>query len=87
MNTIINEILDSDNELFNRAKNSADQVSISVPRLDQKIAEVKIGRRFEILRGGTDTDDLECTGYVSERGYSDEMFNISGFTEEIVLQR
>ncbi|MCA1806956.1 MAG: hypothetical protein LC687_03765, partial [Actinobacteria bacterium] len=41
----------------------------------------------EILRGGTDTDDLECTGYVSERGYSDEMFNISGFTEEIVLQR
>lgn len=75
------------NPSYNRAKNSASQISVTVPRSDPKISEVQIGRRFEILRGDINDDILEVSGYVTERGFTDTDFEISGYTEEIILTR
>jgi hypothetical protein len=72
---------------YSRSFNSADQVNIRIPRLDPKVAEVKVGRRFEIWRTIRATERIEVSGYISECGYNDSYFVIGGFTEEIVLTR
>lgn len=85
--TLIAKLENATSPQYNRSKNNADQVSFAVPRTDSKISEVVIGRRFEIVRYGGATDVLETSGYISEHGYSGEMYEISGFTEEIALSR
>lgn len=74
---------------YNRAKNSADQVQFQVPRRDPKSSELLIGRRFEIIRGAVSNfpERLEVSGVIQERGFTGEVFNVTGFTEEIVLER
>lgn len=76
------------NPTYSRSRNSADQVSLSLPRTDDKIDEIIIGRRFEILRNavGGIPERLECSGVVASRGYSGENFTIEGFTEEVFLE-
>lgn len=76
------------NPRYSRSRNTADQVSISLPRTDPKIDEIIIGRRFEILRNAIAgvSERLECSAVISDRGYSGENFTIEGFTEEIYLE-
>lgn len=76
------------NPTYSRSRNSADQVSISLPRTDEKIDEIIIGRRFEILRNAIAgiPERLECSAVVSDRGYSGQGFTVEGFTEEIYLE-
>jgi len=54
-----------------------------------KIQELKIGRRFEVIRGEVSStpEILEVSGFISERGFDGEVFKVSGFTEESVLER
>lgn len=72
---------------YNRARNSADQISVKVPRKDSRIGEVKIGRRFEVIRVAGGTEEIEESGFISEHGYSGDWYEINGFTEEIFLSR
>lgn len=79
---------------YGRSKNAADQVSFSFPRSDLLVEPgvdpivIRTGRRFEILRvSGTDTTVVEASGFISEHGYSGDMYEVSGFTEEILLSR
>lgn len=72
---------------YSRAKNSADQVRVSVPRLDPKADLVEIGMRFEIIRRTSAGEVVEESGFVSEHGYDGDWYVINGFTEEIVLGR
>jgi hypothetical protein len=70
---------------YTRAKNAADRISFSVPKGDPKISEIKVGRRFEILRTIVSSDTLEMSGYVTECGWSGELFEVGGFTEDIIF--
>lgn len=72
---------------YNRSKNSADEISVEIPRKSDKINEVKIGRRFEILRYLGSSSAVEESGYISEIGYSGDWYTMNGFTEEILLSR
>lgn len=72
---------------YSRAKNTADQVKITVPRSDPKVDEVEIGMRFEILRQTSAGLEVEESGYVSEHGYDGDEYVINGLTEEILLSR
>lgn len=75
------------NPSYSRAKNSADQVSISVPRGDPKASLIKAGQRFEIMRESSSGLSLETSGYISEHGYEGDEYIIEGYTEEILLSR
>lgn len=75
------------NPSYSRARNAADQVSIQVPRKSNKVSEVKVGRRFEIILNTEAGERVETSGYISEHGYSGEWYEINGFTEEIYLSR
>lgn len=73
---------------YNRSKNAADQVTFSVPRNDSKVSMVETGMRFEIMRNlGSGSTSLETGGYISNHGYQGAMYEIEGFTEEILLSR
>jgi hypothetical protein len=73
---------------YSRSKNTADQVTFSVPKGDPKIPLVSLGQRFEIVRNlGGGASSLEVSGFVSSLGWDTENFLVDGFTEEIVLER
>lgn len=72
---------------YSRAKNSADQVQIAVPRADEKVDLIEIGMRFEILRRTSAGTVVEESGFVSEHGYDGDSYIVNGFTEEIALSR
>jgi len=49
---------------------------------------IRTGRRFEIIRStGSDSVVVEASGFISEHGYSGDMYEVDGFTEEILLSR
>lgn len=72
---------------YSRAKNAADQISFEVPRNDVNIPEIRTGRRFEIIKTLNGSTSVEESGYISNHGYSDEVYEVEGFTEEILLTR
>jgi hypothetical protein len=73
---------------YSRSRNSADQLSFSVPKGDPKIPLVELGQRFEILRNlGGGQNSLESSGFVSSFGWDADSFIVDGFTEEIILER
>jgi hypothetical protein len=82
--TVISEL---SNPTYSRSKNTADQLSMGIPRNSVKIDEVKTGRRFEILRTINGVTELEASGFISNHGYSGNFYDIEGYTEEIVLTR
>jgi len=86
-NTLVAKLEDATTPEYSRSKNSGDQVSFSFPRGGQNESEIVIGRRFEIVRYGINGNVLEASGYISEHGYSGELFEVGGFTEEIALSR
>lgn len=74
------------NPSYNRSKNSADQVNIDLPRKSDRVSEIDIGRRFEIIRGSLDgTETIEETGFISAYGYTGDIYQVEGFTEEVFL--
>lgn len=73
---------------YSRSKNTADQVSFSVPKGDPKIPFVALGQRFELIRNiGLGSSSLEVSGFISSFGWDTDSFVIEGFTEEIILER
>lgn len=86
-NEVVAALNDVAKPSYNRSKNSADEVSIEIPRKSDKIGEVKIGRRFEILRYIGGDSVVEESGYISEIGYSGDWYTMNGFTEETLLSR
>lgn len=72
---------------YSRAKNSADQVSVSLPRSDVKASLLDVGQRFEIVRESSAGQVVEESGYIAEHGYTDDEYVIEGYTEEIILSR
>jgi hypothetical protein len=73
---------------YSRSKNTADQVSFSVPKGDPKIPLVTLGQRFEVLRNlGGGNSSLEVSGFISALGWDADNFVVEAFTEEIILER
>jgi len=72
---------------YSRAKNSADQISFSLPRNSAGVEFIETGRRFEILRTIGGQTDVEESGFISNHGYSGDLYGVEGYTEEIVLTR
>jgi hypothetical protein len=49
---------------------------------------IRTGRRFEIVRSVIGEPlRVECSGYITEHGYSDDEYVVSGMTEEVLLSR
>lgn len=76
---------EASNPSYSRSKNTADQVSFSVTRNSKDIQHIKTGRRFEIIRTINGESDLEASGFISNHGYSGELYEIEGYTEEVAL--
>lgn len=72
---------------YSRSKNTADQVSFSIPRDSSNIQFIETGRRFEILRTIDGQTEVEQSGFISNHGYGDNYYDVEGYSEEIVLTR
>ena len=78
---------DVSNPSYARSKNTADQITFSLPRNDPKISEIKTGRFFEIIRTLDGQTYTEASGYISNHTYGEDEYDVEGYTEEIVLTR
>lgn len=66
-----------------RSKNTADQFTIELPRSDAKISHVNLNNKIQIHRGS----NRVATGYIVNRAHTDDKFEITCFTEEILMSR
>jgi len=82
--TVLSDVSDPS---YSRSKNTADQVDFAIPRNDPKIQEIKTGRKFEIVRTLNGETTTEASGYISNHSYSEQTYDIEGYTEEIILGR
>jgi hypothetical protein len=80
-------LTDVSNPSYSRSKNTADQINFSIPRTSSGIPFIKTSRRFEILRTIGGVSDVEASGFISNHGYSENFYDVEGYSEEIILSQ